>query len=156
MVRLLSLFTVLAMLCAAAVSSRPYHHAHPGFLDPSAFPSRDGTTFRRRVTRLLRNARSPALASSATALEFAAAFDGVVDPTAFGADPTGTTDSSDAMDDAVAAMCKLGGGRKDSNGLQVRLALDLGPPLLRYFQVLRRLLRLTPPPPLSPPPPPPR
>jgi hypothetical protein len=116
---------VLGGSCARAVSSSssssaallPYHHAHPGFLDASAFPSGDGTTFRKRAARLLREARAPALAAAADARALAGA-DGIINPTDYGADPTGAADASDAMDAAVGALCKLGGGRVDANGLK--------------------------------------
>ena len=81
----LIILAVLGGSCARAVSSSssssaallPYHHAHPGFLDASAFPSGDGTTFRKRAARLLREARAPALAAAADARALAGA-DGII------------------------------------------------------------------------------
>jgi len=79
-----------------------YHHLNPGFFDPDlVFTDVEATNPRERhhhATRLQRAARetTPRVASSA-----------VVNPVEFGADPTGTVSSSDAMDAAVKAVLDL-------------------------------------------------
>lgn len=96
--------SVSALLQAAKVATSailPYHHMHPGCIDPTVF---DAPDHRKHTLRLSRVAQQSLVLNRLLAVPASRQ----IVPTDFGADPTGATDASPALSKAVAAFLALG------------------------------------------------
>ena len=102
---------VLAASLVHAASAAAYYHSYPGRLNARDFRER---RHRQHASRLLRAVDASGGGDTG---ENAA----VVSPAAFGADATGTRDSSDALRAAIDALTRLGTGTRDEQD-----RLDLG------------------------------
>eukprot|EP00041_Stephanoeca_diplocostata_P019562 m.424050 g.424050 ORF g.424050 m.424050 type:complete len:533 (+) comp21336_c1_seq6:53-1651(+) len=97
----------------------PYHYANPGMLDHRMFSE----SRHRKHARNLMQVAAQQLASNNIIRQYSDVGDNasrIIQPVAFGADPTGKTDASAAMTAAVKAFTSLGVGTTDQG------AVDLG------------------------------
>lgn len=82
---------------------RVVHHPLPGLVDPGLFAA---VRHRKHAQHVLTIAK---VAMSQCDQDKSSAVDGIIRPSDYGADPTGKVDSSDALDNAVAAMLARNG-----------------------------------------------
>jgi hypothetical protein len=95
------LFTELTAVAAEWSTEGVVHHQLPGLVDPAAFPV---VRHRKRAQQVLTLAKM-----ALSHCDDLSGSSGIIRPSDYGADPTGTTCSSDAMDRAVAAMLARNG-----------------------------------------------
>lgn len=94
-----------AASAALPTAEMPLHYLRPGRLDPGSFAGHP--EWQRRTRKLV------AAAEQQLPVYRAASDATLIDPTDFGADPSGERDSTQAFELAIAKLLTLGGGRKN-------------------------------------------